>query len=89
MMPDAKDCSIEKVCPYCGAEYGGRLMCCGETHAHSVWVTDCPGLEEEQFDTEADCFRAIEDECREANIMSAELQGDLGYAERQMARGMK
>ena len=27
-------------CPYCGAEYGARLMCCGENSGHGVWVID-------------------------------------------------
>ena len=60
-MRDPKDYQAIKVCPYCGDEYGSRIQCCGEHHGHATWVTDCPGLEEMQFDTEADCAKAIED----------------------------
>ena len=55
----------------------------------TVYVTDCPEIEWRTFITAEDCFRAIEDACRESNIMAAELQGELSYSEELIAREMK
>ena len=75
-MRDPRDYEIIRVCGYCGQEYGGRLGCCGESYMHAKYWTDCPGLEDEDFATPEDCFRAIEDACRDANIALAESLED-------------
>ena len=75
-MRDPRDYQAIKVCPYCGDEYGGRLMCCGEHHGHATWVTDCPGLEENQYASEEACWLAIEEACRDSNIALAESLGE-------------
>ena len=54
-----------------------------------MYVTDCPEIEWRTFITAEDCFRAIEEACLDANIMAAELQGDLSYAEERIAMGTK
>ena len=38
--------------------------------------TDYPGLEHRTFDTAEDCFRAIEEACRDSNIALAESLED-------------
>lgn len=45
------------VCPYCGTPYGGRRGCCGESHAHGVYVIDCEG-DEELYATYAEAWDA-------------------------------